>query len=1174
MKATKYLFFLLFLLFGVLAFAADWNCKINLPPNPQNYPKELLLRMMYVDITNSEHQAVTVYLHGEVRRDGRLIGKGNSNKIEIPPGGKRITRSDITRIEKEWWDKEFEKLLFRLPTLPGGDYEACIFVYKAKGKKLLTKCCSGFKSEYVIPPKLISPENGDVVKDDFPIFRWTPIYPSKKATYKLRIVEVYPGQSKLDAMERNEAWFEKDDIVGTSLRYPISAKSFEKNKKYAWQVVAYDKRGVSLGKSEIWEYKFIPELIHVTGTIPPPPPHEEVLTSFEIGGYVIEVIHISNSDHDHFSGKGNLKLDPFGITIYHVEFSDLKLIPYGEIEEHETIEEHGVAPPSEPSRAPWIVVEGRIEFDTDLRLILSFDPLIKFHATTIYLTNHQVDGFIKPIARIYGSVWWLFPLAIDCSGLDYESPKNWVKTAPNWFSLNCINGITGSKQLMHEYSYPLVDPEGFEVRLSEDSRIKVFHNEVSLSLKGEIKLPETVKDLDGNRVSIAFEDIDWFYLTEDLTISADIAFLNNTNIALHPSNITVDFSETESPSGFTPEWKGVFFNEGELIFPIEIHTEVLGLRVDHEERIPITALNNFYVSSGGLNGSIARDDLDWDGSYRGFGGSINSFSVSIEDNTISEGSIGGTITVPFLNEDMSFAITITDEGLQEGSIEATSIGSRTINVGDDNSLTIDIIRGILSYEAGVGKLVLDLNFTFDISGIETEPIPVNGFYITSEGNIGIGSWVDLTDEVNASFHGFSLTLKRVGAGNEGDLYWLGIHGSITWVLSSSGGSEFEAKIYLRKEPLRYDHTQVNSIAVSFENDAVEFSGEVTWFDEDPTYGEGFKASLEFSLKKPSAAGIEGELIIGHKEEGSTSFNYWFIEAGVTGIEISVFPGVSIYGFTGRVFYHMRHSGDSYIPDNSALFGVYAEVPFGSPGPDKGKKYWGNTALEITVGTSGGGSSAVLTGDVYILTSGYPNTSAKIHGGAEITVTTTSFHAGFAVEVNIATLVCASGRDIELHFEESDWHIYIGTDTHPISLNFFCSSSFSASSYLMFYQNGISFGAGLDVDTGRRTWWIFYARVWGGIDVNAEIEYDSPIERFIGNASLEAGAVLGFHYDVWFAEGDCEVLSGEINANLHFETPNPTMFCGSVSARGCIVGICKTVHFDMKWRNGHFYRSGC
>jgi len=256
MKATKYLFFLLFLLFGLLAFADDWNCKINLPPNPQNYPKELLLRMMYVNITNSEHRAVTVYLHGEVRRDGKLVGKGNSNKIEIPPGGKRITRSDITKIKKEWWDKEFEKLLFRLPTLPEGDYEACIFVYKAKGKKLLTKCCSGFESKPISPPRLISPKDGATLKEKYPLFRWTPPAPApKEITYTLRIVEVRKGQTKEEAMRTNPAWFEQGGIKTTSLRYPVGARSFEEGKTYVWWTTAELER-YSIATSEIFTFLF------------------------------------------------------------------------------------------------------------------------------------------------------------------------------------------------------------------------------------------------------------------------------------------------------------------------------------------------------------------------------------------------------------------------------------------------------------------------------------------------------------------------------------------------------------------------------------------------------------------------------------------------------------------------------------------------------------------------------------------------------------------------------------------------------------------------------------------------------------------------------------------------------------------------------------------------------
>lgn len=259
MKTTKYLFFLLFLLFGVLAFAADWNCKINLPPNPQNYPKELLLRMMYVDITNSEHQAVTVYLHGEVRRDGKLIGKGNSNKIEIPPGGKRITRSDITKIKKEWWDKEFEKLLFRLPTLPAGDYEACIFVYKAKGKKLLTKCCTGFESKPISPPRLISPKDGATLKEKYPLFRWTPPTPTfPGVTYTLRIVEVPKGMPESISEEELQlcpTTHEEKGITRTSFKYPSSAKELEKGKRYAWQVTAFLGEQ-KIGRSEVGTFSF------------------------------------------------------------------------------------------------------------------------------------------------------------------------------------------------------------------------------------------------------------------------------------------------------------------------------------------------------------------------------------------------------------------------------------------------------------------------------------------------------------------------------------------------------------------------------------------------------------------------------------------------------------------------------------------------------------------------------------------------------------------------------------------------------------------------------------------------------------------------------------------------------------------------------------------------------
>jgi len=1158
--------------------------KLSQPPPNQWHVEDL----WQLTLTNTSPDFYNVYLYGTVKEaDAGVIFEATSASFVLEKNySGPVNLGDLEPVDMEY-NSDYEDIVQKTGTLPAGTYTICIVVIDSKTEKELGSDCIIQPILHLSPPQLISPASGAMVVDEFPVFTWMPpmpLPPGQEAFYDLKIVEILTGQSPFDAMQSNPAWFEEKGVTITSFRYPVGARAFEGGNEYAWQINAYDEEGFSLGESEIWEYSFT----RVRGRVSPEEPDEVEfrVRFFQIGRYVMEVIHVDDPDLEHFSGTGNLKLDPFDITIPNIEFSELKLslvfspmIPMIPDE-----------PPPPPPEDSWIVAEGIIEFDTDLMLPLSSEHYeVYLSATAIKLENHRGTGSMGPgpprinqSVRISGSVWLHFPLAIYYGGLDYEIPQSYVKTASQWFVLSHINGINGNKQLLHEYSYSLRDPEGFEVKFLEDSQIMVYHNEVSISFSGDIKLPETVKDIDGNRVSIAFEGIDRFYYTEDLTISADIAFLNNTNIAFHPSDITVDFSETESPSGLTPEWKGVFFNEGELIFPIEIHTEIFGLRVDREERIPITDLNNFYVSSGGLNGSITQDGLGWAGSYRGFGGGINSFSVTLEDNTVSEGSIAGSIAFPFLNEDMNFALIITDEGLQEGSIEATSLGSRAINVGDDNTLTIDITRGILSYEAGVGKLVLDLNFTFDVSGIKTEPIPVNGFYVTSEGNIGIGSWVDLIHEVNASFHGFSLTLTRAGAGNEGELYWLGIHGSITFVdvLSSSGGTEFEAKIYLQKEPLHYDHTYLNSIALVFENEVVKFNGSVAWYEEDPIYGEGFQMDLSFELKKPSVAGIDGSLIIGHKEEeGTESYKYWFIEAGVTGLNIPVFAGVSIYGFTGRVYYHMRYNEEStsYIPDGTTLFGIYAGVPFGSSGEgdSKGKKYWGNTSLEVTVGEDGGGSSVALNGDVYILPEdGYNDTDAKVHGSAEVIVTDISFDANFDVEANILTLICGTG-EIELHFEDSDWHLYLGTNEDPIDVEFFCKSSFSASAYLMFAQTGISFGAGFDVNTGRRTWSIFYAKAEGGFDVYAVIIYDSPISHFEGGANLYADVLFGFHYDLWIlGEGDFDVLSASLNASLHFETPTPTIFCGKVSARGCIWRLCKTVKFKMKWQDGVFYMEGC
>jgi len=65
-------------------------------------------------------------------------------------------------------------------------------------------------------------------------FAWS--YWEPDETFSIRIVEKKDDQSPDDAMQKNEAFFERNGIEGTTFHYPESAPKFEAGKKYAWLV--------------------------------------------------------------------------------------------------------------------------------------------------------------------------------------------------------------------------------------------------------------------------------------------------------------------------------------------------------------------------------------------------------------------------------------------------------------------------------------------------------------------------------------------------------------------------------------------------------------------------------------------------------------------------------------------------------------------------------------------------------------------------------------------------------------------------------------------------------------------------------------------------------------------------------------------------------------------------
>ncbi len=146
--------------------------------------------------------------------------------------------------------------------LPERNYTVCFDVIDLNNNFLLTDVCANFTITYPEPPHLISPANRDSLHENnfYPVFQWTPVVvpPAYQLRYIIKICEILLGQTPLQALNSNIPHFEDQNILITTLVYPISALPLEEGKRYVWQVQVLDQYNFppsqNQGKSEIFTF--------------------------------------------------------------------------------------------------------------------------------------------------------------------------------------------------------------------------------------------------------------------------------------------------------------------------------------------------------------------------------------------------------------------------------------------------------------------------------------------------------------------------------------------------------------------------------------------------------------------------------------------------------------------------------------------------------------------------------------------------------------------------------------------------------------------------------------------------------------------------------------------------------------------------------------------------------
>lgn len=293
---------------------SGWSAIATMQPFPSPYISDWEanpnLGNLSISNNSGQEQNIKIFL-SLTRNNNQLIGTASSQPILIQPSPPATILDNTRMVDYETfeYDESIETDIIRTGRLPEGEYEVCIRIEDLTSNTLTDHVCAEFYIVYPDPPSLVYPLDGDNVQIDYPLFQWIPLQvpPDYQIHYIMRIAEVLPGQTELQALEANIPQFEDFNILSPSLQYPINALPLIRGTSYVWQVQALDQYGfppsANQGKSEIWEFVF--------GDTTPEPPNPNFRN---ISGYVRDLYTESPIEQARVVYHGvNAQIGPDGI---------------------------------------------------------------------------------------------------------------------------------------------------------------------------------------------------------------------------------------------------------------------------------------------------------------------------------------------------------------------------------------------------------------------------------------------------------------------------------------------------------------------------------------------------------------------------------------------------------------------------------------------------------------------------------------------------------------------------------------------------------------------------------------------------------------------------------------------------------------------------------------------
>jgi hypothetical protein len=647
-----------------------------------------------------------------------------------------------------------------------------------------------------------------------------------------------------------------------------------------------------------------------------------------------------------------------------------------------------------------------------------------------------------------------------------------------------------------------------------------------------------------------------------------LAKIGETGLKLQTGDAVVDLSGDISPEGRPAGWRGVYLDSARVFLPSDWQFGNIDPFVQGLQEAPVSISGRRLVlDDGGFSGDVSASGLSRLGpvSFGGFQGTLDSLRFVINQTALDTGFVEGWLKIPFLSSEIAYHATFSPVGFERAYARLTS--QEAIEVPALRSKLL-IQRGEFAYERPIGTLTMDAKLTVEQEGVSLRDVQVYGLSISNDGGIKLQrTWMAFDAASEASFKNFPVALDSIGfgSGQDGNEVWLGLAGrfSLSETLPSGKGA---FRFFARRErpgaSWSFHRLAVDKLDVAYENAAVRFRGQMDYIEDDPVYGDGFKAGLRMRVQ--DQFDVDGTFIA-----GATSFRYWYVDAKLQlpppGIQLGTLP-LSLYGFGGGAFSRMRASIDTvtlkatYVPDQSTLFGLKALVSLGTSA-NAGYVWNADATLEAAAAASGGLQSLTLRGDNWMLTE-VSRREEKLWGTVfvDLPVSRPVLHANLTLNVDLKPAMTGNGW-AELHFSPDTWYVNVGTPSRPDSLTLLPGTlNLRSAAHFRMDEVGVAGGFATELEKEKRVG-AFYGRVAAGYEANAELRY-RPF-RAAGDGELWGEIVAKVKaLGNWY-----ELLSGTARATMAFAFPDPTWIKGKVKVKYKLAGGAVKGTYKMRYSWG-------